>query len=551
MSPTQQESGNLSAKDKICFRGSNFNVYKTRIQAKLKAAGLWTTVLGHEDDDDEAEEKANKAFNVIIKPLDDDNVAYSRAYADVSHVIHCMHTTSYKPGTSMQRHLTELRGFQQKLMHMGSMVEDEMLGKVVLTSVKDAFPTTVEILRSRDPPPTLQQICDRLLSKESEVNDSKPSKRKHDEEQVLYTAGHQIKKPRNKMNDKCYYCHKQGHHAFECRLKKKDIEKGVHRRSIPKPDEEVNVVEALEEGFCLATTTDCWYDGWILDSACTVDVTGNKLLFSKLRSNNAVSLNLADNTQVKAKRSGQIKIPLEDGGLLLRPNVMFAPGFCKNLLALRVLLKEGYIVACWNAEKAILVNLTTDSKLHFGLRNGLSMLETSPLKPLPVEEANVITARQPIPKLVQWHRRFAHLNFGALKQAIANGVIIRPSLSDSDLKETDSVQLDVIDPSDLEPDSMDISGDPGQDTNLPGGDIASTDHDESSTWHHPAVALSDPVHDSTPATTAFDPNEAHEPVDRPGQDDDTDMFMSGHTNEPDLIDALDPQGLEAISINSV
>ncbi|RHY63078.1 hypothetical protein DYB30_013203 [Aphanomyces astaci] len=449
MSPTQQESGNLSAKDKICFRGSNFNVYKTRIQAKLKAAGLWTTVLGHEDDDDEAEEKANKAFNVIIKPLDDDNVAYvchlklvsdvwallteryeSRAYADVSHVIHCMHTTSYKPGTSMQRHLTELRGFQQKLMHMGSMVEDEMLGKVVLTSVKDAFPTTVEILRS-------------------------------------------------------------------------------------------------------------------------LDVTGNKLLFSKLRSNNAVSLNLADNTQVKAKRSGQIKIPLEDGGLLLRPNVMFAPGFCKNLLALRVLLKEGYIVACWNAEKAILVNLTTDSKLHFGLRNGLSMLETSPLKPLPVEEANVITARQPIPKLVQWHRRFAHLNFGALKQAIANGVIIRPSLSDSDLKETDSVQLDVIDPSDLEPDSMDISGDPGQDTNLPGGDIASTDHDESSTWHHPAVALSDPVHDSTPATTAFDPNETHEPVDRPEQDDDTDMFMSGHTNEPDLIDALDPQGLEAISINSV
>ncbi|RHZ10627.1 hypothetical protein DYB37_013890, partial [Aphanomyces astaci] len=444
MSPTQQEPGNLSAKDKICFRGSNFNAYKTRIQAKLKAAGLWTTVLGHEDDDDEAEEKENKAFNVIINSLDDDNVAYvchlklvsdawallteryeSRAYADVSHVIHCMHTTSYKPGTSMQRHLTEMRGFQQKLMHMGSMVDDEMLGKVVLTSVKDAFPTTVEILRSRDPPPTLQQICDRLLSKESEVNDSKPSKRKHDEEQVLYTALHQMKKPRNKMNDKCYYCHKQGHHAFECRLKKKDIEKGVHRR-FPKPDEEVNVVEALEEGFCLATTTDCWYDGWILDSACTVDVTGNKLLFSKLRSNNAVSLNLADNTQVKAKQSGEIKIPLEDGGLLLRPNVMFAPGFCKNLLALRVLLKEGYSVACWNAEKAILVNLTTDSKLHFGLRNGLFMLETSPLKPLPVEEANVITARQPIPKLVQWHRRFAHLNFGALKQAIANGVIIGP-----------------------------------------------------------------------------------------------------------------------------
>ncbi|KAF0754250.1 hypothetical protein AaE_005409, partial [Aphanomyces astaci] len=237
-----------------------------------------------------------------------------------------------------------MRAFQQKLMHMGSMVDDEMLGKVVLTSVNDAFPRTVEILRSRDPPPTLQQICDRLLSKESEVNDSKPSKRKHDEEQ------------------------------------KKDIEKGVHRRSIPKPDEEANVVEALEEGFCSPPP-----------------LTVAAIL--QARSNNAVSLNLADNTQVKAKQSGEIKIPLEDGGFVLRPNVMFAPGFCKNLLALRVLLKEGNSVACWNAEKAILVNPTTDCQLHFGLINGLFMLETSPLKPLPVEEANVITARQPIPKL--------------------------------------------------------------------------------------------------------------------------------------------------------
>ncbi|RHY73906.1 hypothetical protein DYB38_013183, partial [Aphanomyces astaci] len=157
---------------------------------------------------------------------------------------------------------------------------------------------------------------------------------------------------------------------------------------------------------------------------------------SHLRSNNAVSLNLADNAQVKAKQSGEIKIPLEDGWLLLRPNVMFAPGFCKNMLALRVLLKEGYSVACWNAEKEILVNPTTDSQLYFGLRNGLFMLETSTLKPLPVEEANVIIARQPIPKLVQWHRRFAHLNFGALKQVIAIRIIIGRSLSDSDLKET-------------------------------------------------------------------------------------------------------------------
>ncbi|RHY23488.1 hypothetical protein DYB36_010781 [Aphanomyces astaci] len=53
---------------------------------------------------------------------------------------------------------------------------------------------------------------------------------------------------------------------------------------------------------------------------------------------------------------------------------------------------------------------------------------------------------------------------------------------------------------------------------------------------------------STKALGGGTPFEAlYEPVDRPGQDeDDTDMFMSGHTNEPDLIDALD-QGPRAIS----
>ncbi|KAF0712321.1 hypothetical protein As57867_004855, partial [Aphanomyces stellatus] len=85
----------------------------------------------------------------------------ARTYADVSHVIHELHTKVYAPGSSMQKHATDMRGLQQKLLLMGSRVDDDMLGRILLTSVKEAFPTTVEILRSREPSPTLDQITNR------------------------------------------------------------------------------------------------------------------------------------------------------------------------------------------------------------------------------------------------------------------------------------------------------------------------------------------------------------------------------------------------------
>ncbi|KAF0686029.1 Aste57867_22155 [Aphanomyces stellatus] len=108
----------------------------------------------------------------------------------------------------MQKHLMEMRGLQQKLMLMGSRIEDDMLGRILFTSVKDVFRTTVEILRSREPSPTLQQIIDRLLSKENEAEHSASAKRKSpDEDMVMYTN-----KPPS-----------IGHAAMECRLKKRDL----------------------------------------------------------------------------------------------------------------------------------------------------------------------------------------------------------------------------------------------------------------------------------------------------------------------------------------
>ncbi|CAK4376535.1 unnamed protein product, partial [Aphanomyces euteiches] len=138
-----------------------------------------------------------------------------------------------------------MRVLQQKLMYMGTRVDDDMLGRILLTSVKEVFPTTVEILRNREPAPTLQQVIDRLLSRESEEERSTTKRKAPSDDQVLYAAKDSKRKPwKLRVKDKCLYCHKPGY-------KKRDVTKGIQRKCLPNDDEEVNVLEQAEEGFIL------------------------------------------------------------------------------------------------------------------------------------------------------------------------------------------------------------------------------------------------------------------------------------------------------------
>ncbi|ETV65388.1 hypothetical protein H257_17879 [Aphanomyces astaci] len=215
MSPTITHAKEEKVKS-LVFVGVNFNIYKVCIQANLRSKGLWKVVSGEDtrddaDDEDDYDSKEDKAFDILVNSLDDDNLAY------VSHVSTSKGSV-YSPGSSMQKHVTDLRGLQHKLLLMGSRVDDEMLGRILLTSVKEVFPTTVEILRSREPSPTLSQITNRLLSKEDEVKNGAPMKRKAETEQLLYTGKPDKPRPFKKqaVKDKCHYCHKIGDHAFEC-----------------------------------------------------------------------------------------------------------------------------------------------------------------------------------------------------------------------------------------------------------------------------------------------------------------------------------------------
>ncbi|RHY11663.1 hypothetical protein DYB25_013706 [Aphanomyces astaci] len=84
MSPTTDISKDNNKAQPLVFRGANFNIFKVRIQAKLRSKGLWKVVNGDEQRDDDEDEdydsKEDKAFDLLVNSLDDNNLAY------VSHV---------------------------------------------------------------------------------------------------------------------------------------------------------------------------------------------------------------------------------------------------------------------------------------------------------------------------------------------------------------------------------------------------------------------------------------------------------------------------------
>ncbi|KAF0701771.1 hypothetical protein As57867_007830, partial [Aphanomyces stellatus] len=164
--------------------------------------------------------------------------------------------------------------------------------------------------------------------------------------------------------DKCHYCHKVGHHAFECRFKKRDLAKGITRKCIPiEGEDQINILQHDDDDeFILATTDESprsdIEDAWILDSACTADVTGDKTLFAKLARTRPSTMQLADNTTVQSMHMGMLSIQVDESHRLDRPVAKYVPNLKKNLLSYRLLLKDGFELAKWDLDVAIMIRDT-------------------------------------------------------------------------------------------------------------------------------------------------------------------------------------------------
>ncbi|KAF0689588.1 Aste57867_18977 [Aphanomyces stellatus] len=133
-------------------------------------------------------------------------------------------------------------------------------------------------------------------------------------------------------------------------------------------------------------------DTWILDSACTDDVTGNKNIFDKLSRSGVVRLRLADSSVVELSQCGQLAIHLDNEHQLVRSTVRYSPGVSKNLLSLNMLFMDGFKITRWDAAGTTFIKDTM--VLRFKPHNGLFIL-----RPHEVEVNNACVVRKTKPKL--------------------------------------------------------------------------------------------------------------------------------------------------------
>ncbi|KAF0721747.1 hypothetical protein Ae201684_018925 [Aphanomyces euteiches] len=141
---------------------------------------------------------------------------------------------------------------------------------------------------------------------------------------------------------------------------------------------------------------------------------------------------MANDGSIKSTQCGPVSIQVDKDQVLTRDQVMYVPGLTKNLLSLRKLLQDGFKIAKWTSDSAIQIKDTLALKSQ--VQHGLYVLCVGQ------EEVNAFTVRKEIPKIVLWHLRLAHLNFGAIKQAAKDGVVEGLTLNPSDYKQSFSCE---------------------------------------------------------------------------------------------------------------
>jgi transposase InsO family protein len=157
-------------------------------------------------------------------------------------------------------------------------------------------------------------------------------------------------------------------------------------------------------------------DGWCLDTGATHHMTGRRELFTQLDSDVRDSGKFRDASGVEIKGVGSIIFVAESGEHRLLTGVYYIPALRNFIISLgqldesgsRVEIKDG-VMRIWDRHHRLLAKVTRGT-------NRLYVLNMQVAQPL------CLAARWD-DEVWQWHERFGHLHFEALKRLSAKGMV--------------------------------------------------------------------------------------------------------------------------------
>jgi hypothetical protein len=157
-------------------------------------------------------------------------------------------------------------------------------------------------------------------------------------------------------------------------------------------------------------------DGWCLDTDATHHMTGRREFFTELDSDVRGSVKFGDASGMEIKGVGSVIFAAESGEHKLLTGVYYIPALRNSIINLgqldesgsRVEIKDG-VMRIWDRHHCLLAKVTRGT-------NRLYVLNVQ------VAQALCLAARWD-DEAWQWHERFRHLHFEALKRLSAKGMV--------------------------------------------------------------------------------------------------------------------------------
>ncbi|CAL1681040.1 unnamed protein product [Lasius platythorax] len=459
-------SEEISVKSIGKLNGKNFQCWKFQVTAALQAYGNYDVVIGRKikladlatvEGKNWVREDAKAKF--ILSSSIEEKLMSCLITCETSHemwiklsAIHEQKSASNKliltqkfheyrmsPSDSVMQHVAKVQNMAAQLADLGERISDVAIMAKILASLPSKYnPLKTAWDSVAVAEQTISNLQERLLKEEARLayDDETANalaalsvQKKHKGKHSLQGST-QRGQPKDKSEVECYFCHKKGHFARDCRQKKRNVSQKFEKSAqsvqncafvstLNKHCDEVQPSIPASQMKALLSLDSS--EVWLMDSGASRHITYRREWLENYEPVIGEEIRLGDNGVCSVRGTGTVRIQkLVDSKWYpsVTEDVLFVPDIRKNLFSVGVCTSKGFNVTFRGQSVSI---SKEDAVVAQGMRqeNGVFRMffKTSEVN-CAVNEVNLSTA-----SLRVWHERLGHVNNNTVRDMVNKGVV--------------------------------------------------------------------------------------------------------------------------------